>query len=601
MNIKQRIKKMTLEEKIGQKIMMDFRYWDNTEQHQKSDMIAANPTISEIIQRNHLGGVILFSNNLKNKQQIQDLTAWYSQMRIDKDLKLFIATDNEGGNVFRLPRTDYASFPGNMALAAAIEGGAPLDYARQQGIQMAHDMLELNINTNLAPVVDVNTNPLNPVINVRSYSDDVTTVATLASQFSQGMQQQGVIYAYKHFPGHGNTATDSHTGLPSVDRDRHDAYAIDLAPYKLAIDHGQSPDMIMTAHIQYASLDNSLITTRSGESILVPATLSRKIQTGILRDQLGYRGVTISDALDMGAIADHFSQKNALIGVFKAGVDIALMPVSIHSPDQADRLPALIDAISEQVRQGTIDENEIDASVARILLLKQKHGLITSQPSTPRHATPLPPDDQQQTIADRAITLLVNKKKLLPLTDSAGHYFILTDSREQADGIAKVLQQQGYSNVVAGSKENMTDPQISQQIDHCDVFLQGTLSTHFSPVEQDGLILHNENTTPLAPRALPADWFSYANKQGKKTIHLSLRAPYDIALYDNQVDAAIATYSFFGYSDNHWQGSAMIALGHVLTGRIQPQGKLPVTIWSRYDSQTHTGDVAYPRGFGLSF
>lgn len=599
-DIKQRIKNMTLEEKIGQKIMMDFRYWNNTDDDKKTDMIVADQTISDIIHRNHIGGVILYSNNLKDKQQINNLTSWYSRMRISGDLALFIATDNEGGNVFRLPRTDYASFPGNMALAAAIEGGAPLTYAQQQGAQMAYDMLELHINTNLAPVVDVNTNPLNPVINVRAYSDDVTTVATLASHFGLGMRQQGLIYSYKHFPGHGSTATDSHTGLPAVDRDQKQAYAIDIAPYKMAIDSGQAPDMIMTAHIQYPSLDNSLVTTRSGESIIVPATMSRRIQTDILRNQLGYQGVTISDALDMGAIADHFSPQTALMDVFRAGVDIALMPVRIYSPKQADALPELIKYISHQVRLGVISEAEIDASVERILLLKQKHGLITPQ-TTLLAPAQLTSGDLEQQIADHAITLVVNKQQLLPLTDPNRHYFILTENSAQADGIARVMQQQGYLHVVAGSKDNMNDRQISQQIDRCDIFLQGTLSTHFSPVEHDGIVTGSDTSHFITPRALPASWFNYANSQGKKTVHLALRAPYDIASYDNLADAAIATYSFFGYADHIWQGKAMIALANVLTGRIKPTGKLPVNIWYNYNSSTHSGNIAYPRGFGLSF
>ena len=130
---------------------------------------------------------------------------------------------------------------------------------------MAQDMRALHINTNFAPVVDVNTNPFNPVINVRAFSDDKNTVSRLAEKMVAGMKQQGLITAYKHFPGHGSTSTDSHTGLPRVDRTREEAFAIDIAPYKQAIDRCAAPDMVMTAHIQYPALDNRQIDTRSGE------------------------------------------------------------------------------------------------------------------------------------------------------------------------------------------------------------------------------------------------------------------------------------------------------------------------------------------------
>lgn len=201
---------------------------------------------------------------------------------------MFIGTDNKGGNVFHLPRDEYAPFSGNMALAAAVTGCGGTQLAYAQGVYMVHDLRTLNINTNFAPVVDVNSNPLNPLINVRSFSDDGATVTTLAEKVAAGMQQQGVMTAYKHFPGHGDTAIDSHTSLPLVDRSRHDAFAIDIAPFAQAIEHGSAPDMIMTAHIQYPALDNSHITTCNGDSIIVPATMSREIQSNLLREQLHY-------------------------------------------------------------------------------------------------------------------------------------------------------------------------------------------------------------------------------------------------------------------------------------------------------------------------
>ncbi|MBG6241646.1 MAG: glycoside hydrolase family 3 protein [Candidatus Symbiopectobacterium sp. Dall1.0] len=590
MEVQQILHAMTLEEKIGQKIMLDFRLW------QQQDMIEPNSIIANLLRVHNIGGVILFANNLKNKEQIKALTSWYASLESLSGVRLFIGTDNEGGNVFRLPRDEYAPFSGNMALAAAVTGGGDSQLAYAQGTHMGHDLRSLNINTNFAPVVDVNSNPLNPVINVRSFSDDVATVTTLAEKISAGMQQQGVMTAYKHFPGHGDTSTDSHTSLPRVDRSRHDAFAIDIAPFAHAIEHGSGPDMIMTTHIQYPALDNSHITTCNGESIIVPATMSREIQSNLLREQLHYQGVTITDALDMGAIADHFTQQDTLDAVFKAGVDIALMPVSITTPEQGAALSALIARIVEKVKQGDYSEAEINESVARILTLKQRYHLLGNS-SAPTIAPPN--DDTEALIADRSITAVINQHTTLPLYDKNLRYFILTPWMEQADGIKITMAQYGYSHVDAAKESQLTDSEIRQRIAQCDVFLLGTLSTRFTPVEKDG-IATGENTLQN-DTARYLDWLRYAGSLAKTRVHLSLRAPYDIALYANDVEAAVASYAYFGCDNGVWRGKSMISLAKVLTGNASPRGKLPVVVWKDYDAETNTGTVAFPRGFGLSW
>lgn len=585
---------MTLEEKIGQKIMLDFRYWDQSGSSDQ-DMTVPDETIAKLIKENHVGGVIMFANNLKDKEQIKTLTAWYAAMKTHAGVRLFIGTDNEGGKVFRLPRSDYPSFPGNMALAAAIIGGADKQLAVEQGKSMAQDMLALHINTNFAPVVDVNTNPFNPVINVRAFSDDEITVSCLAEKIVAGMKHQGLITAYKHFPGHGSTSTDSHSGLPRVNRTREEAFAIDIAPYKQAIDHQKAPDMIMTAHIQYPALDSSKVITRNGEKITVPATMSREIQTKILRADLGYRGVTISDALDMGAIADHFSQEEAVENIFSAGVDIALMPVSITSPTHLSLLPDLIRHIAEMTNKGHINEADINESVARILNLKKRYNLLNGDEKTNPELS-MTVYNLEKRIADLSITTVINRQSLLPFKDRKLRYFILTPCGEQARGIAVVMTIAGYQNVVALSETDLSDSQIKQHINDCDIFLLGTLSSHFTPVEKGGV-----TTNTMKDNDHYAGWLRYATALGKKRVHLSLRAPYDIVNYAEIVDAAVATYSFYGYDNGFWRGPSMISLAEVLTGKLTPKGKLPVNTWFDYDVNTNTGTIAFPRGFGLSW
>ncbi|QJD70191.1 glycoside hydrolase family 3 protein [Xanthomonas campestris pv. badrii] len=603
MNIRKKVEAMTLEEKIGQKIMLDFRYWDPVG-NQRLDMTAPDDVIGRIIESNHVGGVILFSNNLKEQSQIKTLADWYAGMETSGGVRLLIATDNEGGNVFRLPRNAYASFSGNMALAAAIQGGASEQLAYEQGRLLAQDLLGLKINTNFAPVVDVNTNPFNPVINVRAFSDDASLVSRLAGRISAGMEHQGLITTYKHFPGHGSTSTDSHTGLPRVDLSLEQAVAIDLAPYQQAIAANAAPDMVMTAHIQYPALDQSLVTNRNGQRIVVPATMSRQIQTHILREELGYAGVSISDALDMGAITDNFTQEDSVEKVFAAGVDIALMPVSISTPSQADLLPRLVSVVAQSVREGRIRQDDIDASVERILALKARHGLLGNNllarhQRTSSGASSLAPQQVQKAIADQSITVVINRQSLLPLKDKALRYFILTPQAQQATGIATAMGQQGYRSVVAADESTLTDAQIKENIAKCDVFLLGTLPTNFTAAERDVVPALQTTVVPDDNRYL--DWLRYAAGLGKKRVHLALRAPYDIVNYSENTDAAVATYSYFGYNNGVWLGPSMLSLAEVLTGKVAPRGKLPVNLWSNYDAEKNTGTVAYPRGFGLSW
>lgn len=164
-----------------------------------------------------------------------------------------------------------------------------------------------------------------------------------------------------------------------MNRNREEAYAIDLAPYSATIAEDEAPDMIMTAHIQYQALDDSRITRLDGENIVVPATLSRRIQHDLLRQELGYRGVTITDALDMKAISDNFDPRDVVKRVFNAGIDIALMPVSVQAPEEEDKLRQLIDYVVTQVEDGESNCEDIDASVARILTLKRAKNILAGQ------------------------------------------------------------------------------------------------------------------------------------------------------------------------------------------------------------------------------
>lgn len=576
--------------------MLDFRYWGrDSASGAAQDTVALNANIEHILHTYHIGGVILFANNLKKTDQIRRLTAQLAAVPQTHGIGLMIAIDNEGGNVFRLPRGEYTAFAGNMPLGALDQGHSESVLPYLQGKIMAQELRSLGINVNFAPVVDVNSNQANPVINVRAFSDSPARVDKLARELVKGSAQ--IVTCYKHFPGHGDTHTDSHMDLPRVDRNREEAYAIDLAPYRAAIAENEAPDMIMTAHIQYPALDDSRITRLDGEDIVVPATLSRRIQHDLLRQELGYRGVTITDALDMKAISANFDPRDVVKRVFNAGIDIALMPVSIQAPEEEEKLRELIDYVATQVEHGEINGEEIDASVARILSLKRAKNILAGQaPSVTIGETEQRlAKEVESAVAEQSITLLQNHQ-LLPLRDISSKIVIFTPWGEQGHAVRQVLTQKGFHDVNSHKLADIAWQTQQREIDRCDIVIVGSQAVGVSPVENNG---QAGGVAAASDTASIDAIIDYAHRQQKKIVLLLMRSPYDIIHFDGKTDAVLATYSYYGLDNGVRRGESLFAAARALVGELQPSGKLPVNIYN-VDSQGAATDIRYPRGFGLS-
>ncbi|HPR34028.1 MAG TPA: glycoside hydrolase family 3 N-terminal domain-containing protein, partial [Prolixibacteraceae bacterium] len=280
---------MSLDEKIGQLIM-----------------VTAYPNLGETderlilsqIERYHVGGVLF----LKTSPAL--LARLANRYQEASPVPLFIALDAENGLSFRLD--SVVEYPPALALGAATSDSLLYRLGREVGRQCRR----LGVNLNFAPVADVNANPRNPVINYRSFGENPDRVARKCALLASGMQDAGVLVTLKHFPGHGNTAYDSHLTLPVIDRDYHALYPIDFKPFRFAIDRGIRG--IMSAHISLPAID----------SRKRPATLSKKIMTGILRDSLGFDGLIFSDGMNMKGITDHFREGEAAVEALKAGVDV---------------------------------------------------------------------------------------------------------------------------------------------------------------------------------------------------------------------------------------------------------------------------------------
>lgn len=299
------------------------------------------------------GNVILFTNNIVNAEQAVEINNdLRSHIEMVSEVEPFVAVDQEGGPVMRV--FDGATdFPSNMAVAAT---GNP-ENAYSEGLMLGRELASMGFNMDLAPCVDVNSNPNNPVIGVRSYSDNPKLVGEFASEFIRGMQESRVLACAKHFPGHGDTSVDSHYGLPVIDKDIEEIREADLYPFKVVVENGA--EAVMSTHIVFEAIDEKL-----------PATLSPAVLTGVLRGELGFDGLIVTDGMQMGAIVKNFGIAEGCVMAVKAGADLLVTGSGNMSQSdiraQRDAYLAVVNA----VRNGEIGEDRIDESVMRILQTK---------------------------------------------------------------------------------------------------------------------------------------------------------------------------------------------------------------------------------------
>ena len=304
------------------------------------------PDLRAWIQDYRPGGVILFSRNLVNPEQIAKLTN--ELQALAGDIPLLMAIDQEGGRVSRLP-SDFTIFP--PAATVAQSGSTELAY--QAAAVTAKELRSVGINMNMAPVLDIHTNPANPIIGNRAFGTAPEQVCKMGAATIAGLHDHRVLACGKHFPGHGDTSTDSHLELPTVHASRKRLEEIELQPFRYAIDHGLQA--MMTAHVHYPALDPTY-----------PATLSSTILSGLLRQQLGFSGVILSDDLEMRAILDHATVGNAAIRSLQAGADMLLICKSRVLATET--FQALRHAVTSQ----QLDAAQVEASLARIRAVKQQ-------------------------------------------------------------------------------------------------------------------------------------------------------------------------------------------------------------------------------------
>lgn len=553
--IKKAIKSMTVKEKVGQMLMPDFRNWKG------QPVTEMNDEIRELVKKYHLGGVILFRENVVTTEQTVRLVDEYK--KANEDYGLLVSIDQEGGIVTRLQ--SGTDFPGNMALGATRS----TEMAESVGHAIGSELHSLGINMNLAPVLDVNNNPDNPVIGVRSFGEEPQLVANLGTAYTKGLQNSGMAATAKHFPGHGDTAVDSHLGLPSVPHEKERLLEVELYPFQQAMDEGI--DAIMTAHVTFPKIDpTTVISKKDGTEINLPATLSYEVLTNLVRKEMGFKGVISTDALNMNAIVDHFGPVDAVIRAVNAGTDIVLMPVGLEE---------VANGLYEAVDNGEITEKRLNQSVERLLTLKANRGIYKQINETPveekiEHAENVVGNQEHKAleneVARKSITLVKNDS-LLPV-DKNEVKSVVVIGNTYIENLKQALAAH-HSSVELIKADKPLNAEQLQKLKDADLVVLGTYTSTVS------------GRLPSSPQMQMVN--QVIDTAPGKTAAVGIRNPYDIMAFP-EVSAYLAQYSF--------RDASFRAAAETIFGMNDPSGKLPVTIYEEGLEQ-----ILYPFGHGESY
>ena len=529
--VDQTLRKLSNEEKVGQLIVPAFRA---AYLHSKSDEMRE---IERQVRENHVGGFILFGGDVYEAALLIDKVQTISK------LPLLVASDFERGANFRLRNT--VSFPWNMAIGAT----GSEHWAYLQGKATAIESRAIGVNWIFAPVLDVNNNPANPVINIRSYGEDPELVAKLGTAFIRGAQEAGVMATAKHFPGHGDTAVDSHLALPVMSMDRLRLEAVELVPFKKAIASGVWS--VMTAHVAVPALE---------PDSRLPATLSHTVLEGLLQKELGFSKLVVTDSLTMAGLAEGYWAGGAALHAFKAGVDVLL---DSPNPD------AVYQTLLQAVRSGEVTRERLDRSVRKILEAKAWLGLHRKRRvdlQKVSHAVNDPElQEQAQRMAEASITLVRDQSGLVPLDvrrlRSAHVVMVLSRDQGEETGVfeselRKRLDSVTFDRVSITTSEFELDAALEKagqaEMVVCAVFARVVTGT---------------GTVGL-PEKL-SRWVERLSKVERPVLTLALGTPYVI-----QEFPAVPTYICSFSNADVSQTAAVKAL----FGEIPIEGRLPVTL-----------------------
>ncbi len=548
------VKKMSADEKVGQLIHVGInaRFVNQDSPFFKD--------LKRHVVENKIGGIIFFG------APIYETTHLANRMQEAADIPLLMSLDAETGIGMRFE--DATNFPWAMAVAAT----GNTDFARRMGVITGREARAIGIQHVYAPVLDVNNNAANPVINVRSFGEHADDVASFGIAFADGVQSQKVIATAKHFPGHGDTAVDSHRGLPIIDNSKESLNKTELVPFRKAVDAGIGS--IMIAHIAMPQIDGEevkpLAEYRGGDAeagaeivmqkATIPATLSAKVQTDLLRKEMGFKGLIVSDAMSMSGLTLYFTQEEAGVRAFLAGTDILEKPADVD---------AMIRGLRDAVKSGRIPMERLDESVRRQLAWKYELGLFKQK------MTPLDQIDRivsgadtiklTDEIATKAITLVRNDGGTLPLDKNAKVAVLGIsngfDGGSVMNSLAATLRAEGVKFTPAYLQENSTAEQIAaarKAVAESDVVVVGLYGRVRSGAKNSVGI--PENGAAILRELLASN---------KKVIGISFGNPYVLGAFPDMKTYLVA------YGD---MPSLQRASARAILGTQDITGKLPITL-----------------------
>ena len=524
---------MSLAEQIGQLLVVGFYG------------ITIPQTLRDLIEHHHVGNIILFSRNIQDTRQTLRLTRDLQTIAQDSGQRypLLIMLDQENGLVRRLG-PDATIFPGNMALGAIGSEQITYDIAQATG----QELRALGINMNLAPVVDVNNNPANPVIGVRSFGENPQQVARLGSAAMKGYRAAGVISTLKHFPGHGDTSVDSHRALPILPHTLERLEHVELVPFVRCIAEGA--ECVMIGHLYLPQLMSREV---------LPATVSPEIVQGLLRHRLGFDGVVISDCMEMDAVARTIGTERGTVMALQAGNDLVL--VSHHSSLQLGSL----EAISAAVQAGELSPETIHRAAERVQRLKERYlSWETSTPSTPLELVGSAVHRYLSATAyEFSTTLVKNDEALIP-------------PRLQPDERVLVLYpQKGVASAV--EDRSQAPAVLAEAIERRHA---NTRALAYSPASDDAESAAIHNAATEASIVIMATMNAHADERqaelmyqllqaGCRVIGIAIRNPYDLQSFP-QLRTSLATYEY--------TAPALEAAVRVVFGEVEARGVLPVDL-----------------------
>lgn len=626
------MEQMSLDEKISQMIIPAIRTWNE----ENVTDLSAVPQLREALRRHQYGGIILFGSNIAGNEQVtrllHDLQDNNSQIEgVAMHIPYLTPVDEEGGIVIRL--TSGTRMTGNMAIGATTDS---VKNAEETGRILGEELAALGFNADFAPDIDVNNNPSNPVIGTRSFSDDPDLVSKLGNAYAKGLSENNIIATYKHFPGHGDTSVDSHIGTPSVEKTYDEIKKTELVPFEAAIKDGA--EMIMTAHITYPLIDEPRTFGDGVTQGFFPATMSKKIITDILRTDMGYDGVVVTDALEMDAIDDaglvpgtngsaEYSI-NIATEVINSGVDILLLPMDLKNAQAATFYDDYISGIVAKVTSGEISQDRIDESVQRILTLKAKHGMLDDSDAANSDIEKNVSDsisivgsknhhDAEMNMARQAITVVKNDDNALPVSNETKNIFILGRQNADATTLQFAVDELKKGSFIAPDAtisidyyyDSSADVKLHYTDDMKDKISASDVVIGFSYASGNGAL---DKSGPQYIGITSA--INDIHAAGRKFILVSENLPYDAAIYKD-ADAIVLAYmgSALGTdpTDKTDSGSGLkatnaniVAAIETVFGSNKAQGHLPVNVPDVTENSdgtlSYSSTYLYERGFGIT-